>query len=111
MFFTRQKEFSKDRFATILPLRASGKRLATILPQKTGLSLVGMYRGGILGHQFDQKLESLLLADFTENHTPLWFFPKSLKKFAKKENSSLFMDSILYVEWKTKVENQTKTRV
>ncbi len=38
-------------------------------------------RDGILGHQFDKRLESfapcysqsLLLADFTENHTLLWF--------------------------------------
>jgi hypothetical protein len=40
-----------------------------------------MFRDGILGHQFNQRLEyyasyysqSLLLVDFKENHTLLWF--------------------------------------
>ena len=40
-----------------------------------------VYRDGILGHQFNKRLESfaayylqsLLLADFKENHTLFWF--------------------------------------
>ncbi len=43
---------------------------------------LGKTRGGILGHQFDKKdtiffapcyLQAFLLADFTENHSQLWF--------------------------------------
>jgi hypothetical protein len=43
--------------------------------------------------------QSLLLADFKENHTLLWFL-KSFKKSAKQENSTLFMNSIICIEWK-----------
>ncbi len=57
---------------------------------------------GILGHKFNKRLESfapcysksLLLADFTENHTLLWF-KNPYKKSTKQENPSLFMNSIL----------------
>ncbi len=56
----------------------------------------------ILGHQFEKILKSFaqfysqshLLADFKENHPLLWF-QKYIKKFAKQEISSLFMNSIL----------------
>ncbi len=45
------------------------------------IRIVNIYWDGILGHQFEKRLESfapcysqsLLLADFTDNHTLLWF--------------------------------------
>jgi hypothetical protein len=48
-------------------------------------------RDGTLGHQFNKRLQSLLLAG--KPCSPLVL--KSLQKSAKQENSSLFMDSIL----------------
>ncbi len=53
--------------------------------------------------------QSLLLADFKENHTLLFSgFKIPDKKSAKKENSSLFMNSILK-NGKMRVENHTET--
>jgi hypothetical protein len=51
-----------------------------------------LYRDGILGHQFKKRLEyfalcysqSLLLADFNENHILLWFLNPILKNLRKK---------------------------
>jgi hypothetical protein len=54
---------------------------------------------GILGHHLNKRLESfatcysqsILLADFKENHTLLWLKKIPYKKFAKQKKSSLFM--------------------
>jgi hypothetical protein len=70
----------------------------------------------ILGHQFNKRLESfapcysqsLLLADFKETHTLLWFEKPYNNKSAKRENSSLFMNSILW-NGKMRIENKKKT--
>jgi hypothetical protein len=45
-------------------------------------------------HAIHRVSQSLLLADFKENHTLHWFEQSLQKKSAKKENSSLFMNSI-----------------
>ncbi len=61
------------------------------------------YRDGILGHQFRTKDESLLLHDI---HSAFYWrilkktvlysgFNNPYKKYAKQQNSSLFMNSIL----------------
>jgi hypothetical protein len=68
---------------------------------------------GILGHQVNKSLESfapcysqsLLLADFKENHSLLWFL--KILTSEKQAISSLFMNSILN-NGKMRVENQTK---
>jgi hypothetical protein len=54
-------------------------------------------RDGILGHKFEKRLESfaqcysqsLLLADFKENHTLLWFY-KSVQKIPQNGESRVY---------------------
>ncbi len=69
---------------------------------------------GLLGHKFDKRLESFTpcYSVFTVSSTGEFYRKPSLRtiKSAKQENSSLFMNSIL-LNRKTRVENQTKTRV
>jgi len=75
----------------------------------TDILCMRVFRDGIVGHQFDKRLESfapfysqsLPLADFTENHTLLWI--RETRKL------SLFMDSICRT--KNEARNQTKTQI
>jgi hypothetical protein len=70
---------------------------------------------GILGHQFNKRLESfapcysqsLLLADFKKNHTLLWCW-KSLQKKIRKTRKLESIHENYFVERKILVENQTK---
>ncbi len=57
--------------------------------------------GGILVHKFEKRLESLapwysqflLLVDFRENDTPLWFFKSVQKNPRNKKNFSPCMNT------------------
>jgi hypothetical protein len=78
-------------------------------------STLSLSRDGILGHQFNIRLESfslcfsksLLLAD---NKKLFFGFKNPYKKIREPRKAKFFMNSIL-LNGKTRVENKTKTRV
>ncbi len=77
-----------------------------------------IFWNGILGHQFNKRLESfapcysqsLLQADFEEKLTLLWLKKIPYKKFAKQKNSSLFMIAFCRTE-KVRVTTRQKNLV